>query len=196
MGQPDAQRNQTLAAAMKGSDASCDVVTRSFFQWFDESNRDAYWSVACGNGSAFAIQILNDPPGAVRAVDCVAVSAAAQTSPVTECFKPWDEPDANPAAVPTDGEPPAWTSGGTSRDATGRKWNKAKAENRLATAAMLVVAMKGDDAARDFKSWDQVLVAAYALQRCIDEAVRPPSVMLKSKVSQVAAMCFVVMQDE
>lgn len=63
-----ADQTRLLGANLNASGELCNA-TYSFFQGEDKDG-NAYWNIACSNGSSFAIQIANNETGTTKIIEC------------------------------------------------------------------------------------------------------------------------------
>ncbi|MCU0836603.1 MAG: hypothetical protein MUC77_19550 [Chromatiaceae bacterium] len=74
-------RSRTFATLLKTSGENCGSVIKTYFQGFD-TDRNAFWNVACNNSKSYVIMISNDSAGSTRILSCAALKAANSG----ECF--------------------------------------------------------------------------------------------------------------
>ena len=78
----NSDRNALLTKLMASE--QCGSVTRNFYQGM--GNGEAFWNVACSNGSAYVIQIKPDATGSTSIMDCGVLKAVGGG----ECFKKFE----------------------------------------------------------------------------------------------------------
>jgi hypothetical protein len=90
--------------------------------------------------------------------------------------------------------PPAqqneWNEGGNLHKATGKEWQAAGADNRLATASDFVASQK-DRLKHPFTTVEELKNMSIEMAACITEATKPPGDT--QQVSGIAAMCIITM---
>lgn len=79
-----------------------------------------------------------------------------------------------------------WYVGGTLHKKTIADWKSATSENKLATCADFVTKVKS-------MPLDELKVASYELQTCIDEATRDLPETDSQKVAEVGALCLITL---
>lgn len=68
IGLSEAKRNELWTLYLQQSGRQCDAAVRSMFQ--GSSDDEDSWSVACSDGSSYAIQIFPGPEGATTLMSC------------------------------------------------------------------------------------------------------------------------------
>ncbi len=78
------ERNTFFKKFLTVSGESCNRVTKTFFQGFDEE-KTTYWNVACSNNLAYGISIKSDTQGTTEIMDCSILKALK-----IDCFKKFE----------------------------------------------------------------------------------------------------------
>lgn len=79
-----------------------------------------------------------------------------------------------------------WYEGGTLHKSKIYEWKTATEENKLATCADFITGTKKKISLED----------SYSLKKCIDEAVKGHTKVDNSDVSEIAAMCLILMENQ